>query len=134
MCLWFFVNIEEEKEGFGLSIAPLVEISGNNKEIQVATGTFQVSFIRFDLHLQFRRCHRVLHASHVPRRYSLEIMTLFQSISYTELKNSIQFLAYAVGIGISKESASFLISILGISNSIGRIAFGWLADQNWVNS
>ena len=36
--------------------------------------------------------------------------------------------------GIPTEDANFLLSIIGISNTIGRVAAGWLSDFPWVNS
>ena len=40
----------------------------------------------------------------------------------------------AVLRGIPKEDANFLISIIGISNTIGRVLTGWISDFKWVNS
>jgi len=36
--------------------------------------------------------------------------------------------------GISKEDAAFLISVIGISNTLGRVISGWISDFPWVNS
>lgn len=36
--------------------------------------------------------------------------------------------------GIDQASASLLISIIGITNTVGRIACGYVADFPWVNS
>lgn len=33
----------------------------------------------------------------------------------------------------NKQMSSFLISIVGISNTVGRVIFGWLADRKFVN-
>ena len=38
-------------------------------------------------------------------------------------------LAHAVNMGIPKEEASFLLSIVGICNMMGRIVNGWLSDH-----
>ncbi|XP_062588832.1 monocarboxylate transporter 12-like [Saccostrea cucullata] len=35
--------------------------------------------------------------------------------------------------GISKTDATFLVSVIGIANTIGRVVFGWMADKPWVN-
>lgn len=35
--------------------------------------------------------------------------------------------------GISKTDSAFFISIIGVTNTFGRIIFGWLADRKWVN-
>lgn len=36
--------------------------------------------------------------------------------------------------GISVEDAAFLLSVIGISNTIGRVLAGWMSDFSWVNS
>lgn len=36
-------------------------------------------------------------------------------------------------LNISNESASYLISVIGIANTVGRIILGYLADKPWVN-
>ncbi|KAG4067169.1 hypothetical protein HA402_000160 [Bradysia odoriphaga] len=41
--------------------------------------------------------------------------------------------AQAEELGISKEKASYLLSIIGIANTVGRIVLGFLADKSWVN-
>lgn len=35
--------------------------------------------------------------------------------------------------GLEDSQAAFLISIIGIANTVGRVAFGFLADYKWVN-
>ncbi|VDM39492.1 unnamed protein product [Toxocara canis] len=40
----------------------------------------------------------------------------------------------AVEKGITKENASLLLSVIGITNTLGRIAFGWIADRGWVSA
>lgn len=39
----------------------------------------------------------------------------------------------AVDEGIDKENAKWLVSIIGISNTVGRVVFGFLADRPAVN-
>uniref|UniRef100_A0A8W8IN66 Monocarboxylate transporter 13 n=1 Tax=Magallana gigas TaxID=29159 RepID=A0A8W8IN66_MAGGI len=39
----------------------------------------------------------------------------------------------ALEYGINKTHATFLISVIGIANTIGRVVFGWMADKPWVN-
>ncbi|XP_033759355.1 LOW QUALITY PROTEIN: monocarboxylate transporter 7-like [Pecten maximus] len=39
----------------------------------------------------------------------------------------------ALESGISKTDAALLVSVIGIANTIGRVVFGWMADQKWVN-
>lgn len=36
--------------------------------------------------------------------------------------------------GISTEDAAFLVSVIGISNTVGRVLSGWISDFSWVNS
>uniref|UniRef100_A0A8R1XTG9 Major facilitator superfamily (MFS) profile domain-containing protein n=1 Tax=Onchocerca volvulus TaxID=6282 RepID=A0A8R1XTG9_ONCVO len=40
----------------------------------------------------------------------------------------------AVAKGHSKGSGSILLSVIGVTNTIGRIAFGWLADRGWLSA
>jgi len=35
---------------------------------------------------------------------------------------------------ISVEDAAFLVSIIGVSNTLGRVLSGWVSDFSWVNS
>lgn len=44
-----------------------------------------------------------------------------------------KYLAHAVNVGISKESASFLLSIVGLCSLLGRLVNGLLADHPKVN-
>lgn len=41
---------------------------------------------------------------------------------------------FAVSLGISKKNAAFLISVIGITNTLGRVVTGWLADLRKINS
>merc|ERR1719266_2673693 len=34
--------------------------------------------------------------------------------------------------GISPEDAAFLVSVIGISNTLGRVLSGWVSDFSWV--
>ena len=43
-------------------------------------------------------------------------------------------LQMAVQVGLSSSDASFLISVVGISNTLGRLVSGWLADLKWTSS
>ena len=43
------------------------------------------------------------------------------------------FLADRAQVQLGSEHGSYLISIVGISNTIGRVVFGFLADFKWVN-
>ncbi|VDK83285.1 unnamed protein product [Litomosoides sigmodontis] len=40
----------------------------------------------------------------------------------------------AVAKGHTKGSGSLLLSVIGVTNTIGRIAFGWLADRGWLSA
>lgn len=39
----------------------------------------------------------------------------------------------AVAWDISGEDAAFLLSVIGISNTIARLCLGWLSDKEWIN-
>lgn len=41
--------------------------------------------------------------------------------------------AQAEVLHINKEQASYLLAIIGIANTVGRIILGYLADKAWVN-
>lgn len=34
---------------------------------------------------------------------------------------------------MDKDDASFLLSVVGIANTIGRIVLGFLSDKQWIN-
>ena len=36
-------------------------------------------------------------------------------------------------MGIEKDDASFLLSVVGIANTLGRIVLGFLSDRQWIN-
>ena len=36
-------------------------------------------------------------------------------------------------MGIEKENASFLLSVIGIANTLGRIVLGYVSDRPWLN-
>lgn len=40
----------------------------------------------------------------------------------------------ALGLGTPDSTASIIISVLGIFNTLGRLASGWLADRPWADS
>ncbi|CDW55106.1 MFS 1 domain containing protein [Trichuris trichiura] len=42
--------------------------------------------------------------------------------------------AYAESLGSTKEQSSLLLSVIGITNTIGRVLFGWISDQRWVTA
>ena len=39
----------------------------------------------------------------------------------------------AVATGVSVADASFLVSVIGISNTLGRVLAGWVSDFAWVS-
>ena len=39
----------------------------------------------------------------------------------------------AVLNGVDKDDASFLLSVIGIANTLGRIVLGWISDKPWLN-
>ena len=36
-------------------------------------------------------------------------------------------------MGVSKARSEFLVSIVGVANTIGRIVLGYLSDKTWIN-
>lgn len=72
-------------------------------------------------------------------------LTLFKSMTFNVicLSGFITFLGFfvpfmflaarAVDTGVDKESASFLLSIIGVTNTVGRVACGALSDHPKVN-
>ena len=36
-------------------------------------------------------------------------------------------------LGLDEKNATFLLSVVGIANTIGRIFLGWISDKGWVN-
>ena len=36
-------------------------------------------------------------------------------------------------LGIGKEDAKYLLSIVGIANTVGRVVLGYVADRPWIN-
>ena len=41
---------------------------------------------------------------------------------------------HAIERGMSRDQAAFLLSIIGIANTIARVLCGWVSDQTWANS
>ena len=39
----------------------------------------------------------------------------------------------AQDLGIEKGRAAFLLSVIGISNTVARLLLGWLSDREWIN-
>ena len=39
----------------------------------------------------------------------------------------------AILLGIHENKAAFLIAVIGIANTVGRVVFGWLSDRPFVN-
>ncbi|KAJ8309968.1 hypothetical protein KUTeg_011833 [Tegillarca granosa] len=35
--------------------------------------------------------------------------------------------------GIDENKGAFLVSVIGIANTVGRVIFGWISDKPWVN-
>uniref|UniRef100_A0A5S6Q002 Major facilitator superfamily (MFS) profile domain-containing protein n=1 Tax=Trichuris muris TaxID=70415 RepID=A0A5S6Q002_TRIMR len=42
--------------------------------------------------------------------------------------------AYAESLGSTKEQGSLLLSVIGITNTVGRVLFGWISDQRWMTA
>lgn len=60
------------------------------------------------------------------------ISNLLTSIGYCVPYIFLPDRAQSMGIA-NRKQASFLVSIIGITNTIGRIIFGWIADFKFVN-
>ena len=41
---------------------------------------------------------------------------------------------FALKNGISKEDGAFLVSIIGITNTVGRILCGYVSDKPWADA
>ena len=39
----------------------------------------------------------------------------------------------ALKLGISFNTATFLLSVIGIANTVGRILVGWMSDRPWAD-
>jgi len=40
---------------------------------------------------------------------------------------------YAISEGIKRDNAAFLLSIIGIANTVARVLVGWVSDQSWAD-
>ncbi|KAK6622975.1 hypothetical protein RUM43_008827 [Polyplax serrata] len=45
----------------------------------------------------------------------------------------VYIVAQAQERGISKENASYLLAVIGIANTIGRVVLGYISDKPWIN-
>ncbi|XP_015114144.1 monocarboxylate transporter 12 [Diachasma alloeum] len=45
----------------------------------------------------------------------------------------VYIIGLAEGVQISRESASYLLSVIGIANTVGRIVLGYVSDKSWIN-
>ena len=57
-------------------------------------------------------------------------------------QNDILFVVHAIAItntgtctqmGTERENASFLLSVIGVANTLGRIVLGFVSDRPWLN-
>ena len=39
----------------------------------------------------------------------------------------------AITFGMSRDQAAFLVSIIGIANTVARVACGWVSDRPWAD-
>ncbi len=72
--------------------------------------------------------------------FSLLGNPLFMMFAISNLFTSIGFCVpytflpdRAIGLGISADRAAFLIAVIGIANTVGRVVFGWLSDRPFIN-
>ena len=66
-----------------------------------------------------------------PAFVMIAVSNLFTSIGYNA--PYIYIPDRSIQLGIDKERAALLISVLGIANTVGRVAFGWLSDRKCIN-
>ena len=57
---------------------------------------------------------------------SLYFIGFFTPFVYTTAK--------AISIGEERDQATLLISMIGIANTVGRVAAGWFSDRPWANA
>src|SRR5437016_3061226 len=50
------------------------------------------------------------------------------------LTHSFHSPSFILSTGIDEETSAYLLSIIGITNTVGRIVCGWLSDRPWVNA
>jgi len=72
--------------------------------------------------------------------FSLLWDVIFMLFAFSNLLTSIGFCIPYIYLpsrgqvmGFGMQRSAFLVSIIGISNTVGRIFFGYLADFKWVN-
>jgi hypothetical protein len=66
--------------------------------------------------------------------YFLLASYIISSISSTGFYVPFTYLPHhATEMGLSLEQAAFLLSIIGIANTIARVLCGWVSDQSWAD-
>ena len=63
------------------------------------------------------------------------LMCVSNTLGFLALYIPYMFLPNMISMkGISTEKASFVVSLIGISNTVGRVIIGWFVDFPWVSS
>jgi len=83
---------------------------------------------------------KMRHTCHEMMDFSLLLDLVFVLFGVSNLLTSIGFCVpyiylpdRGIQMGFDTRLSAFLVSIVGISNTVGRIVFGYLADFKWVN-
>lgn len=97
---------------------------------------FSISWMFYTLHGLFVNCYHSFNLLICIflqwRRSILQVTCTLRNPLHkigVKLLSFYRYVAHAVQMGSSKESASFLLSIIGISSTFGRIFLGWLSDH-----
>ncbi|CAH1796578.1 unnamed protein product [Owenia fusiformis] len=80
----------------------------------------------------WRKMKRIFHQPLL--RDPLFVMYMLPCVLWTSHSTIITYIPdYALSSGMSKSQAAMLISVIGITNTVGRIFIGWFADRDYVN-
>ncbi|OUC46346.1 transporter, major facilitator family protein [Trichinella nativa] len=72
---------------------------------------------------------------HLLKHPSMLILSIANIVGMLGFYVPFVFLAsYSDSLGNTKEQSSLLLSVIGITNTIGRVIFGWVSDQHWVTA
>lgn len=116
-----------------------VELTKNCNYCSYGLGSFNLSLMYFktdyDFELKtFLNDNRMWNISyysnpvytiHVPPHLGLVVHESWLCITI--------FQPYATEIGIEKTHGSYLLALLGIANTLGRIILGFVSDKPWIN-
>ncbi|XP_046650396.1 monocarboxylate transporter 12-like isoform X2 [Daphnia pulicaria] len=112
-------KVEQAQSNMDISITENQPVTNANEKLSIKKCFFSIlNLFKFSL---FRS----------PTFVVICASSFFQSIGW--FVPSMYITAHAVNMGVPKEKASFLLSILGISIMIGRILIGWISDHPRVS-